>query len=117
MKFQLAANGNELYQNNSDVLAILKKANENMNPTKSKTNNTVEERLERIEEKLEEKFAQFKKETHRETSEKHGHAEFKKQFQMAFNDHQQVSRKDLERFIMNHLILLIIEVCKVAYII
>jgi hypothetical protein len=82
---------------------MLEKANEKMNPNKSKTINTVEERLEKIlEEKLEEKFAQFEKKTRRESSKKHGHAEFKKQFQMAFNDHHQVSRSDLEQFIMNH---------------
>ena len=100
MKFHLAINGNKKYQNDPEVLAIFEKAKKNFNTkSKSETNNTIEEIIER---KLDEKFLQFEKKTRRESSKKHGHAEFKKQFQMAFNDHHQVSRKDLERFIMNH---------------
>ena len=101
IKLGLAINGNSKYQDDPDVIVLMNKVKEKSKTNiKSKSkNNTMEELIER---KLDEKFAQFEKKTRREVSKKHGHAEFKKQFQMAFNDHHQVSRKDLEHFIMNH---------------
>jgi transketolase len=105
MKLYLAAKGDEEYQNDPDVLTIFEKAKQTFNQKSNKSESIsekIEDRLDKLEEKLEEKFAQFEKKTRRESSKKHGHAEFKKQFQMAFNDHHQVSKRDLEQFIMNH---------------
>ena len=102
MKLYMAIQGDEEYQDDPDVIDLIDKVKEKSKTNiKSKSkNNTMEELIER---KLEEKFAQFEKKIRRrESSKKHGHAEFKKQFQMAFNEHHQVSRRDLEHFIMNH---------------
>ena len=112
IKLYMAMKGNEEYQKDPDVQAILKTAKktyEKQSKTKIRSISNdipLDERFEQIDEKLEtmkeEIIAQLEKKTRRESSKKHGHAEFKKQFTMAFNDHKQVSRKDLERFIMNH---------------
>ena len=112
IKLYMAMKGNEEYQKDPDVQAILKTAKktyEKQSKTKIRSISNdipLDERFEQIDEKLEtmkeEIIAQLEKKTRRESSKKHGHAEFKKQFTMAFNDHQQISRKDLERFIMNH---------------
>ena len=104
IKMGLAIEGNEKYQNDPDVQTMLKKTKKifkenpkHASPSKSK-DNTIEELIER---KLDEKFAQFEKKTRREVSKKHGHAEFKKQFKMAFQDYHQVNKRELEQFIMN----------------
>jgi hypothetical protein len=87
MKLQLAINGNESYQDDPDVMDLMdtvQKKFKHTSPSKAKTDNTLEERLER---KLEEKFDIMKKEilvqitnqSKRESSKKHGLAEFKKQ--------------------------------------
>jgi len=46
-------------------------------------------------------LVQITNQSKRESSKKHGLAEFKKQFQMAFNDYHQVSKREVEQFIMN----------------
>jgi hypothetical protein len=109
MKFYLAANGDKEYQDDPDVQEIFKKANQvfntKSNESKSDTNNTIEEKIDRMEKKFEEKFEflakKLEQKSKRESSKKHGLAEFKKQFQMAFNDYHQVSKREVERFIMN----------------
>ena len=109
MKLYMAMKGNEQYQNDPDVQAILKKAKKTYEKqsktnilSQSKTSESLDERFEQIDEKLNELAKEIKNQTRRESSKKHGHADFKKQFQMAFQDHQQISRKDLEKFIINH---------------
>ena len=103
LKVYMTLNGNSKYQNDPDVQAIFKKANKTMTPNKSNTNYSLEEKLEKkIDEKFEILIKKIETQTRRESSKKYGHAEFKKQFQMAFNEHHQVSRRDLEHFIMNH---------------
>ena len=108
MKLYLAIN-NGKYQDDPDVQAMFEKARkrfeenpEHISSSKSK-DNTMEELIERkLEEKLDKIEKKIENRVRRESSKKHGHAEFKKQFQMAFNEHHQVSRRDLEHFIMNH---------------
>ena len=111
MKLGLAINGDEKYQDDPDVLALLEKANKKYNqihqkkskPDIEEINDGMEELIERkLEEKLDKIEKKIENRVRRESSKKHGHAEFKKQFQMAFNEHHQVSRNDLERFIMNN---------------
>lgn len=109
MKFQLAMNGNEKYRDDPDVMDLMEnvqKKFKHISSSKAKTDNSLEEMVERkLEEKLEEKLDTLTKKienkVRRESSKKHGLAEFKKQFQMTFKDHHQVSRRELEQFIMN----------------
>ena len=106
MKLYMTMKGNGKYANDPEVQAILKKTNKTFKSSQKNTKETsIDEKINQlieIVEKQQKTINKLEKQTKRESSKKHGHAEFKKQFQMAFNEHHQVSRKDLEHFIMNH---------------
>ena len=108
MKLYMTINGNSKYQNDPDVQALMNAKTNTQSAKNEKQSNieqrqeTIDERFEKINEKLDALTEKIETQTRRESSKKHGHAEFKKQFQMAFNEHHQVSRRDLEHFIMNH---------------
>jgi hypothetical protein len=106
MKLYLTLEGNEKYQDDPDVKAMLSKvdAKSDHTHTKSVVKESVEEvmdeKINRIVEeivnkKVEEKFK-------RESAKKVGSmATFKKNFQLEYGDYKQVSRKDLVRFVTN----------------
>ena len=105
IKFQLTMEGYTKYENDPDVQAMLKKTNKTFKSSQKNTKEiSIDEKINQlieIVEKQQKTINKLEKQTKRESSKKHGHAEFKKQFQMAFQDHHQVSKHELEQFIMN----------------
>jgi hypothetical protein len=98
MKFYLAANGNSKYQKDPEVQALLKKTQVKTKPKTENINESLEDKIDKLTQKVE----QIENQKRREVSKRHGLADFKKQFQMAFNDRHQVTRNELEHFIMNN---------------
>lgn len=108
MKLELALEGNDSYQDDPDVMAMLGKLRK-MNVAHTHSVVAVKESVkESMEEKIHKVIddivdAKVKEKIKGEAAKKVGSlAVFKKNFQMEYNGYTQVSRRDITRFIMNN---------------